>query len=238
MTSFDSLAKLYCESINWPYRKYLELPTLNALLGDLSTLRILDYGCGPGAICRYLKSQGAKSITGHDISKGMLGYARQCEIEYPQEINYIYEKDNLPERYFDAVTALYVLPYAKNVNELSTMIKHMQKSLKVGGKLILLTFNPNFHPMPNYYLPHGLQLIEKTPRRDGSLVYLNIHQNNEVIQLETYYYSLEMLTSILSNNGFHHISIEKHMNTFPMENKAIDEYMQCPHTIFLTAIYR
>lgn len=87
--TFDAHADLYEKMFAAPYRKYLEIPTIDALLGDLTGLSVLDFGCGPGFISRWLQGKGAKRVVGYDVSEGMLSYAQHLEQQQPQGISYI-----------------------------------------------------------------------------------------------------------------------------------------------------
>ncbi|WP_205750463.1 class I SAM-dependent methyltransferase [Deinococcus fonticola] len=49
---------------------------MRALLPDLTGLRVLDLGRGFGWFCRWSREQGARAVTGIDISVNMLERAR------------------------------------------------------------------------------------------------------------------------------------------------------------------
>ncbi len=53
-----------------------EWPVFRALLPPASGLRVVDLGCGFGQLSRWLDAQGAKSVTGIDLSEKMLARAR------------------------------------------------------------------------------------------------------------------------------------------------------------------
>jgi SAM-dependent methyltransferase len=57
-----------------------EWHAFRALLPDLRGRRVLDLGCGFGWHCRYARKQGARAITGVDLSERMLARAREMTI--------------------------------------------------------------------------------------------------------------------------------------------------------------
>lgn len=235
-STFDEYAELYEKMISWPYRRELEFPTLDKLLGDTTGLNILDFGCGPGTISRWLVSRGAKKIIGLDISEGMLNYGRRREEKEKKGINYISELDESYNEYFDIILAIYVMPYAANHETLLAMSQTMARVLKPGGRLITLPMHPDFNSDPEYYRPCGIRLVETQPRRDGSTVQLHICQPPYDIDIQAYYWSRETLKNTLQQAGFPII------NWKPLElppgdlSPALTSYIQCPHAAILECI--
>ncbi|MDF7761329.1 malonyl-ACP O-methyltransferase BioC [Kosakonia cowanii] len=63
------------------YARHDELQRLSAdcllaQLGEIAPVRVIDAGCGPGAMSRYWRAQGC-DVTALDLSPGMLAEARQ-----------------------------------------------------------------------------------------------------------------------------------------------------------------
>ncbi len=201
-TTFDEYAGLYEQLAQWPYRKYLEIPALAACLGDLTGQTVLDFGCGPGFFSRWLKQRGAQAVVGHDISAGMLNYARRREEKERQGIIYLAELDETYTAAFDIVLAIYVLPYAPDHEALRALCRSMARVLKPGGRLITLPLHPDFHPDAEYYRAYGFRLIEPAPRRDGGKVRLHLCQPPYDINLDAYYWSAETLAAALADAGF------------------------------------
>lgn len=234
--TFDEHADLYEEMLSWPYRKELELPTLKLILGDLSGLDVLDFGCGPGNISRWLNTLGAKSITGHDISEGMLNYARRREEKEQLGINYSSDINEKYDEYFDIVLAVYVMPYIATREALLAMSQMIMKILKPGGRLITLPMHPEFNAEPEYYRSIGLRLIEQQPRVDGCRVRLHICKPPYDINIQAYYWSRQTLDSVLYQAGFQRVNWKSlNIPAYPISSE-LSLYLQCPHAAIIECI--
>lgn len=235
MKNFDNLAELYNESLEWPYRKELELPAIKNWLGDARLLKILDYGCGAGGISRWLANQGCQQVVGYDSSIGMINSAQMQEIKEPLNIEYFSELDALTHHQFDVVVAIYVLPYATNETHLLSLLKSMYRALPHQGKIIAITLSPDFSAEPEYYRPYGLRLIGEEPRHDGSCVNLILYTGQKRHTLPAYYYSMQTLESAFLQAGFSSVSTLSY-STSPLDNDpTLFDYLQCPHTVIITA---
>ncbi|EKT63011.1 class I SAM-dependent DNA methyltransferase [Providencia burhodogranariea] len=236
--TFDAHADLYEKMFAAPYRKYLEVPTIDALLGDLTGLSVLDFGCGPGLFARWLHSKGPNRMVGFDISEGMLSYAKQREQQHPQGILYTSTLDSNFKEQFDIVLATYVMPYAPDKDRLLAMSQTMAGLLKPGGRLITLPMHPNFNPDPEYYRPYGFRLIEKEARTDGSLVNMHICQPPYDVNIEAHYWSEKTLTSVLHKSGFDAIFWRQlQPSQYAQEHEvSLDDYLHAPHAAIIEAI--
>ncbi|EFI5801447.1 TPA: class I SAM-dependent methyltransferase [Escherichia coli] len=235
-TTFDEYAELYKNILSWPYRKDLELPTLKRLMGNLSGLNVLDFGCGPGLIARWLRNMGATRIVGYDISEGMLNYARQYEEKEKLGIEYISDIKEEQHDYFDVVLAIYVIPYATTHEELQAMIYDMYRLLKPGGRLITLPFHPDFNADPEYYRPFGLRLSEIQPRADGSQIGLNLCYPPYDVNITAHYWSRQTLNNTLRQVGFQ--TVEWRALETPSSDTKTEllPYIQCPHAAIIECI--
>lgn len=65
----------YVDSGRDPNQDQIIIPTIDALLGDVSGRRILDVGCGEGALCRFLSRKDA-IVTGIDFASEMIRIAK------------------------------------------------------------------------------------------------------------------------------------------------------------------
>ncbi len=233
--TFNEYADFYDGTLAWPYRQELEIPTIKKLLGNITGLNIMDFGCGPGVITRWLHAQGAEHITGYDISEGMLSYARQQEAIKPLGIEYISEIENQYNNHFDIILAIYVMPYATNLQELQTMSEHIFKMLKPGGKFITLPVHPDFNPHSGYYSPFGFQLVEIQPRKDASKLQLELRIPPHNIDIEAHYWSKSTLEHTLYQAGFGQITWES-LQIPDNLSPHLQAYAECPHAAIIQAI--
>ncbi|AYA40392.1 class I SAM-dependent methyltransferase [Xenorhabdus nematophila] len=234
--TFDMYAELYEKMFSWPYRKELELPTLERLLGNLSGLKVLDFGCGPGATSRWLRERGAEYIIGYDISEGMLNYARRREEQDQPRIHYISDINEKYNEYFDIVFAVYVMPCATNREDLLMMSKTMSRVLKPGGRLITLPIHPDFNAEPEYYRPFGLRLIEERQRADGNPIRLHICQSPYDVYIQIYYWSRQTLENMLHLAGFQTVNWKPLYVPANTLLSALSLYAQWPHAAIIECI--
>lgn len=233
-STFDDYPELYDEALNWPYRKELELPTIKNLLGDISGLSVMDFGCGPGVITRWLHAQGANKVVGFDISEGMLSYARQSEKNNPLGIRFTSTLDQNNVESYDLILAVYVIPYLSNQADLSAMFEKIFNLLKPGGRFITLPVHPDFNTSADYYTPFGFNLVEKEPRQDTSKLKLEIRMPPHSIDLEAYYWSKQTLNNTLYSAGFKHITWPK-LEIKSDISSYLMPYVSFPHAAIIQA---
>lgn len=76
---YDTYASAYdADTENKLYNALYERPATLALVGDVAGRKVLDAGCGSGALSRALVAAGAAgaAVTGVDLSTGLLAIAR------------------------------------------------------------------------------------------------------------------------------------------------------------------
>ena len=114
----------------------LELRLMLDLLGDLAGARVLDIGCGDGALVRAFAARGA-SVTGVDPDPAMLEAARRPTAEADVPATFLEGRaENLPfpDAAFDVVTAMTVLCF---VPDAKGAVYEMARVLRPGGRLVL-----------------------------------------------------------------------------------------------------
>lgn len=119
-----------------------EWHTLKSMLPDLQNKDILDLGCGFGWHCRYAIENGARSVTGVDISKKML--AKAAEINQLEGITYInkaLEDLKLDAAQFDVVFSSLAFHYLQSFD---IICKNINKWLKPGGSFVFSVEHPVF----------------------------------------------------------------------------------------------
>ena len=101
-------------------------------------LNILDLGCGPGLYAEIFAEEG-HSITGVDISKNSIEYAKKSAKDKKLDINYVnanYLKINLESDKYDLVMLIYTDLGTLIPNERETLLKMIYRVLKKGGIFI------------------------------------------------------------------------------------------------------
>lgn len=137
---YDGFAAAYsAENDDSLANAYYERPAMLALAGDVSGRRVLDAGCGAGAMSAALHDRGAV-VTGIDASAGMLDHASQRlgdEVDLRQaDLN-----DPLPfnDSSFDDVIASLVLHY---LEDWAPALSEMRRVLRPGGRLFASVDHP------------------------------------------------------------------------------------------------
>ncbi|MEM7441743.1 MAG: class I SAM-dependent methyltransferase [Pseudomonadota bacterium] len=130
---------------------YVEWPVFLETIGPVAGLNILDLACGEGRLSRVLMERGANSVIGLDISGEMI--ARALEQNEPGGPGPYYpglsyrQLDARDETFalaspVDLVTALYLLHYAADLDELGQMCRLIARNLKPGGRFVTFTVSP------------------------------------------------------------------------------------------------
>ncbi|MGW6681185.1 class I SAM-dependent methyltransferase [[Kitasatospora] papulosa] len=118
---------------------YYERPAMLALAGDVAGRRILDVGCGSGALFAALRDRGA-IVSGFDTSAGMLELARQ-RLGDGADLQVADLGSPLPyaDDTFDDVAASLVLHYLK---DWGPALAELRRILRPGGRLIVSVDHP------------------------------------------------------------------------------------------------
>jgi SAM-dependent methyltransferase len=117
-----------------------EWPALRAMLPELPGLKVLDLGCGFGWFCRWVRTQGAASVQGIDISERMLARARASTQD--PAITYMradLESLELRPGSFDLVYSSLAFHYLVGLERL---MSELHQSLVPGGKLVFSAEHP------------------------------------------------------------------------------------------------
>jgi SAM-dependent methyltransferase len=151
---YDSFAEAYsAETENNLVNAYYARPAMLALAGDVAGRRILDAGCGSGALSAALRDSGAV-VTGIDASAGMLALARR-RLGDDVPLHVVDLSDRLPfdDGAFDDVVASLVLHY---LEDWGPTLAELRRVLRPGGRLIASVDHPfvayTFQdPRPDYF---------------------------------------------------------------------------------------
>ncbi|TFY93472.1 class I SAM-dependent methyltransferase [Pseudomonas nabeulensis] len=255
---FDNLAKLYASMLDWPLRKHVEVPSVMRLIEkNLCDRDVLDYGCGPGIYTERLAKRGARKVLGYDTSEDMLTYARTHAAKKNLRITFTSTLGDNLNKQFDLVLAVYVMPYATTLHELTTMCAQMYNLLRPGGRLVSLPIHPHFHSDRNYYQNYGFRLsalnksipdreegeellLELFPPAFGNMI--NEHWEKSVIKEEiiAHYWSMTAMTDALTQAGFRSIKLYNHIldeqSDASLDRTFFQKYLDCPHAAILECL--
>ncbi|MGW6704946.1 class I SAM-dependent methyltransferase [Streptomyces sp. NPDC054956] len=154
VNDYDGFAEAYsAENENNLVNAYYERPGMLALAGDVAGRRILDAGCGSGALSAALRDRGAV-VTGIDASAGMLVLARR-RLGDDAALHQVDLRGPLPfaDGEFDGVVASLVLHY---LEDWEPVLAELRRVLGPGGRLIASVDHPFVayafqDPRPDYF---------------------------------------------------------------------------------------
>jgi toxoflavin synthase len=149
----DVVAQYDRSFIEIPLRRYVELPSVYQILGDVTDLSILDLACGTGYYAKELRRRGAERVVGVDVSEAMIRATRAQEYREPLRIEYVHGDAGALERLgeFDVVTGIHLLHYAHSHEHLNGMCQSISRNLKQGGRFVGYQVNYDIAREPHYY---------------------------------------------------------------------------------------
>ncbi|MET9346966.1 class I SAM-dependent methyltransferase [Streptomyces termitum] len=130
-----------------PLTRYGEVPSVLALIGDVTGRSVLDLACGTGFYGRELKRRGAGDVLGVDISTEMIAAARAIEARAPMGLRYeVGDVAELApvEHPFDLALAVQCLNYARDEAEMERMCRNIHRSLVPGGAFHVFAQKPDY----------------------------------------------------------------------------------------------
>ncbi|MFE7187076.1 class I SAM-dependent methyltransferase [Streptomyces erythrochromogenes] len=151
---YDGFAEAYAaENETSLVNAHYERPAMLALAGGVNGRRILDAGCGSGALSAALRDRGAV-VTGVDVSAAMLALAgRRLGDGVP--LHRVDLRDRLPfaDGEFDDVIASLVLHY---LEDWGPTLAELRRVLRPGGRLLASVDHPFVaytfqEPRPDYF---------------------------------------------------------------------------------------
>lgn len=121
------------------YNAHYDRPTVLELLGDVTGLRVLDAGCGPGLYAEALLERGAE-VLGFDASTAMVELARE-RVGNRAEFRLARLEEPLPyaDGSFDVVLCALAIHY---VADRQATFAEMRRVLRPGGAVVLSTQHP------------------------------------------------------------------------------------------------
>lgn len=150
---YDGFAEAYAvETETSLVNAYYTLPAILDLAGDVAGRRVLDAGCGPGAVTAALRERGAV-VAGFDRSARMVEVARRrLGDDADLRVADITDPLPYPDAAFDDVVAALVLHY---LEDWTAPLAELRRVLKPGGRLIVAVNHPIIfkvaHPERDYF---------------------------------------------------------------------------------------
>jgi SAM-dependent methyltransferase len=202
-TEYNAIAGKYTEATKRPMRIFAYEPTVvEYIKEEIVDANVLDLACGDGVSSRLFKKMGAKSVLGLDISKDLINIANSIPVtNIKYEVADVFSKSLSEYGQFDVVTAIMLIHYANNKEELKFFVKNVSTCLKSKGIFYLLTVNPLF--LKNGYENYGIKLSPSGPT-EGSpvLVELSDFDWKKYCEFHINYYSQETYDSLFDKLGF------------------------------------
>lgn len=137
---YDQLANHWDAFTESKSKREVLWPTIQSLLPDLASLRVLDAGCGNGGYSAWLADQGAE-VVGVDFSQEMIRVAKETYGDQAafRQADLTDSLDFIEDDYFDLVLCQHVFSH---LPKLDSVLKEFSRILKPGGELVVSTHNP------------------------------------------------------------------------------------------------
>lgn len=143
-TSWSPVAKWYNSIVGDSghyFHEHVILPGIKKLLDPKAGESVLDIGCGQGVYARTLHH--AVEYTGIDISKELIkeavGLTKNSKHKF--YVSDVTKSIPVPEESFDHAISILAL---QNMQDSSSAISNVAKSLKVGGDFVFVVNHPSF----------------------------------------------------------------------------------------------
>ena len=188
--------------------------------------KILDLGCGPGLYCEMLAEAG-HDVTGVDLSKRSIDYAKKSATEKGLDIEYInknYLNLDLSEK-FDLVMMIFCDFDVLNSGERDNLLEKIYQALESGGMFVFDTMNDKtpavMNPGEKSWEAAGsggfwraepyLALTESFHYEDEKVILSQTIVYSEpddyrIYRFWTHYYNVDDLNHVFGKKGFSGVS--------------------------------
>ncbi|WP_026882557.1 class I SAM-dependent methyltransferase [Clostridium akagii] len=200
MKTFDKVWEEIHKENEWgkyPSEEVIRFVARNFYKLDRKNIKILDFGCGTGAVTWYVAKEGFDAY-GFDGSKTAIEKAgiRMQEEGVKAEL-YVADAGEIPfkNHYFDAVIDSAVI-YANKIKDIKLMLNEINGVLKVGGKI----FSTGLFNFKTTGYNTGDKIEEGTYRelKEGTLA----HRGT------VHFFTRDEIKNIWSETGFKNIKID------------------------------
>jgi ubiquinone/menaquinone biosynthesis C-methylase UbiE len=145
VSAYDDVAEAYSHALD-PEGAGLVDPVLAGLIGEVTGQEVLSLACGQGQDARLLASLGA-SVTGVDVSEGMLSRARGHEAADPRGIAYVQGDARNLAPFADASVDGVVCHMAlMDMPDLAPAIRSVARVLRDPGWFVFSIVHPCYPP--------------------------------------------------------------------------------------------
>jgi len=220
---YRTISRQYSAARKDDHTNYLETPTVQSVLGDLSGASAIDYACGTGHYSRLLKRLGAKNVLGVDLSPAMIDVARHEEVQNP--LGVAYEVGDAATTAvlgaFDVATAAFLFNYAEDEQTLAQMFRSVAANVIPDGRLVAVVPHPDFVNGREDTLPYGF-FLEEIGNGLRSLRILMSFVGDEKFSIQFTQWSRRAYEDALAQAGF----ADAEWTPFAVSKEGIERYGQ------------
>lgn len=187
-----------------PLRRYVELPSVWQILGDVTGLSVLDLASGTGYYAKELRRRGAARVVGVDLSESMIRASKAQEEKESIGIEYVHGDAGAMERLgdFDLVTGIHLLHYAHSVEHLHGMCQSISRNLAPAGRFVGYQLNADLARTPRYYDKYGFNVRIAEKASDGQPFVFSVTMGEYTSpEITAYWWSKESQESALRDAG-------------------------------------
>lgn len=241
---YEQIADKYESSYQvMPYRIHVEEYSVRQFVGNVQGLQVLDVASGTGHYSRLMRSLGAESVVGVDISPDMVHMARQTEAEEPMgNIEYHVQDAAALETLgqFDLAVAIYLFHYATSLEHLQSICHGVARNLRPGARFLTYAISPDFSLEKEYYRPYLMDMFPTPNMRDGDAYsFIMVVEGGWTPPLTVHYWTWETMEGALRQAGFETVRrlnpILSPAGLEQFEPGFWQNYLDCPNCIFLEA---
>ncbi|MBW4596874.1 MAG: class I SAM-dependent methyltransferase [Brasilonema angustatum HA4187-MV1] len=113
---------------------------LNPWLPVDRSARILDVGCGEGALIAFLKEKGYTNLSGFDISPQNVAICHRLGFKFVQQLDVLQLKQDPRAERYDVIFAIDILEHLPK-QAAAQFLEQIRKQLKPGGYVVVQTPN-------------------------------------------------------------------------------------------------
>jgi SAM-dependent methyltransferase len=203
---YDNIGLEYQESKRLPFRLHIEEHSMFELLPDLAGRSVVDLACGEGIYSRKLLRRGAVRVVGVDISGEMVSLARRAEEAEPLGAEYVVADVATVDvgEHFDIALCSFLFNYARNREELRSLVRGVARLIRPGGRVIGCNDYPENPPEHfDRYRPYGfVKLGAAQPQEGSTITYRFFNPDGTVFEIDNYYLPTEVYRQEFKVAGF------------------------------------